>query len=401
MLKNRAYAFLSTLLTSTVCMLLSASATIAQPAAGKWTVMVYMNGDNDLERFVAKDIETELGFSSDDIHVVVLADRTPGYDRSRGDWTGTLLFVPETGTRATVAEATEDWGEANMGDPQTLERFVLWCKGNYPADRYALVLWDHGWMWRPYQSMWDQTSDDTLDPDEILSAMENAGPVDLVAYDACEQAAIEVQAQWREYASVFVGSQADLGWDGIEYDSVLTNLLANPSMLPEQLGRLMAYSMTANTDTETASMTVLDENWNDLLVAVDDWSQVLLYGLPLHRAEYDAAWAGTVGMADPLNKDLGDAARKILRGVSDPVIKTKSLAVLDALRRTVGYEWHVNNGEYAGVSGLTIFWPRTLRDMDELSSPQNDFRYYTTKLEFSKLTHWDEFLRAYVWKNRF
>lgn len=401
MLQNRPYASLFVALTGAVYLLFSSFLAWAESTTGKWTLMVYMNGDNDLERFVAKDIETELGFSSDDVHVVVLADRTPGYDRSRGDWTGTLLFVTRSGITATVADAVEDWGEVSMGDPQTLDRFIAWCKINYPADRYALVLWDHGWTWRPYQSLWDQTSDDTLDPNEILAVMETAGPVDLVAYDACEQASIEVQAQWRNHASVFVGSQADLGWDGIEYDRVLPSLLANPSMSPEELGLLMAHSMTVDTDAETASMAVLNEDWDNLLVAVDEWARTLLYRLPLHRSDYDIARSQTIGMSDPLNKDLGDAARKILEVVPDPVVRARSQAVIDALGRTIVYEWHVNNAEYQGVSGLTIYWPRNPQDLDEPSSPPNDFRYYRRNLEFSTLTHWDEFIRAYTWGKQF
>jgi hypothetical protein len=372
----------------------------AQGTIGKWTFMVYMDGDNDLERFVVKDIERELAFFSKDVHIVVLADRIPRYDKSRGNWTGTLLFVTRSGITATVADAVEDWGEANMGDPRTLERFITWSKINYPADRYALFFWDHGWTWRPYQSIWDQTSDDTLDPDEILSVMERVGPVDVVAFDGCEQADIEVQAQWRRHASVFVGSQDDMGWDGIEYERVLPSLLADPSMSPEELGLLLAQSMTRHTDGVTASMTVLNEDWDILLAAVDMWAKALLHKLPKYRSEYDLAWHRTVGMADPLNKDLGDAARKILETVPDSLIRARSQAVIDALSRTIAYEWHVDNPEYQGVSGLTIFWPLTLSDLDEPSSPQNDFSYYRHKLLFSAMTHWDEFLKSYTRRER-
>jgi hypothetical protein len=129
----------------------------------KWTFMVYIVGDNDLEKYVALDIETELAQpgSNADVNVVALADRVPGYDSAAGDWTGTLLFYVTQGMLATPENAVADWGERNMGDPQTLIDFVQWSKVNYPADHYALVLWDHGWGWRPYQAMWDETDDDT------------------------------------------------------------------------------------------------------------------------------------------------------------------------------------------------------------------------------------------------
>ena len=108
--------------------------------------MVYIVGDNDLEKYVALDIETELAQpgSNADVNVVALADRVPGYDSAAGDWTGTLLFYVTQGMLATPENAVADWGERNMGDPQTLIDFVQWTKANYPADHYALVLWDHG-----------------------------------------------------------------------------------------------------------------------------------------------------------------------------------------------------------------------------------------------------------------
>ena len=35
-----------------------------------------------------------------------------------------------------------------MGDPNTLVAFVQWATATYPANHYALILWDHGNGWR-------------------------------------------------------------------------------------------------------------------------------------------------------------------------------------------------------------------------------------------------------------
>ena len=44
--------------------------------------MVYVSGDNNLEDYVVKDLELELGGagSNADVQIVALADRGPGYD---------------------------------------------------------------------------------------------------------------------------------------------------------------------------------------------------------------------------------------------------------------------------------------------------------------------------------
>jgi hypothetical protein len=121
------------------------AASAAAPQA-KWTVMVYISGDNNLEDYVVKDLELELAAagSNADVQIVALADRGPGYDTSRGDWQTTKLFHVTPGMTADAASAVADWGERNMRDKQTLTDFVSWGKANYPADHYALYFWGHG-----------------------------------------------------------------------------------------------------------------------------------------------------------------------------------------------------------------------------------------------------------------
>jgi len=370
---------------------LPVSAAPPKPQAG-WTLMVYMNGDNNLEKYVTPDIEKELAQvgSNADVKVIVLADRIPGYSNAAGDWTTTKLFYVTKGMKATPDKALADWGERNMGDPQTLVDFIRYAKTNYPADHYALVLWDHGWGWRPEQTMWDETDQDALDPHEIITAMRAAGPVDVVGYDACEQQMIEIEATWRNYAHAIAASQEDVWWEGFKYEVILADLQANPAMTAEQLAVEMARTMTD----KTVSAVVLDSRWDNLLTAVDQWSSALLNGLPTFRAAYDAAYADTQDVADPTNKDLYDAAVEIKAHVSDANIQAKSQAVIDAISAVTLYEWH--RGKYQDARGIGIFWPRRPADLDEPSSLQNDFEYYRTFLRFSRLTHWDEFLSAYV-----
>ncbi|MBL8046964.1 MAG: hypothetical protein JNL09_10500, partial [Anaerolineales bacterium] len=197
---------------------------LAAPAPrAKWTVMVYISGDNNLEDYVVKDIELELAptGSSANVQVVALADRGPGYDTSYGDWQTTKLFHVTPGMTAAAENAVADWGERNMGDKQTLIDFATWTKTNYPADHYALYFWGHGWNWHPGYVMEDDTSNDTLDMQEVKAALPSIGFIDFVGFDGCNMASIEVQYLWRGYATALAHSQEYVGWDGVEYDVVL------------------------------------------------------------------------------------------------------------------------------------------------------------------------------------
>ncbi len=367
-----------------------------EPGQAKWTVMVYLACDNNLEEYVVKDIETEYSQpgSNQDVNVVILADRAPGYDDSRGDWTQTLLYYVTEDMLADEASALEDWGERNMGDPQTLIDFVQWTKAHYPADNYTLMLSSHGWTWRPYQTIFDETDDDSLDMHEIVAAMDVLGPVDVIGYETCAGMCIENMALWRNYALSIVGSEDTMGLTSFEWEDFLPTLLANPTMSADTFASELADTQR----TWTSSAATLGALTDDLIVAVDEWSVALLNGLPTYRADYDAAYADTQAMYDyPLNKDLYDAAEEIKQAVGDPSIQAKCQAVMDAVDAVILYEWHKGQGFYGDTNGIGIFWPKEAADLDEPSSPQwNDFAYYQGYLEFAAVTHWDEFLDAYV-----
>ena len=42
--------------------------------------------------------------------------------------------------------------DVDSGSPQTLVDFIRWSKAKAPADRYALIIWNHGSGWDPRTS---------------------------------------------------------------------------------------------------------------------------------------------------------------------------------------------------------------------------------------------------------
>ena len=366
---------------------LTGTVTAAPPARAKWTVMVYISGDNNLEDYVVKDLELELAptGSSADVQVVALADRGPGYDTSYGDWQTTKLFHVTQGMTASSANAVADWGERNFGDKQTLIDFVTWTKSNYPADHYALYFWGHGWNWHPGYVMQDDTNNDTLDMEEIEAALPSIGFIDMVGFDGCNMASIEVQMLWHGHATALAHSQEWVGWDGVEYDVVLEQLAANPNMTADQVA--IATSQSAASD-KTWSAVAVDNRFNTLLNAVNDWSTALQNGLAANRRKYDQAFGATRSFWQaPMDKDLYDMAFEMKNKVTDTNIRNKSQAVMNAVNSVVLHERHVN--AYAEVHGITIYHIAKATEKD------SDYAYYRG-LEFALQTGWDEFLDAYA-----
>jgi len=367
--------------------LISGTVSAAPPVAqAKWTVMVYISGDNNLEDYVVKDIELELApvGSSADVQIVALADRGPGYDTSYGDWQTTKLYHVTQGMKADAASAVADWGERNMGDKQTLIDFVTWTETNYPADHYALYFWGHGWSWHPGWVMQDDTDADTLDYDETKAAIPSLGFIDVIGYDGCNMASIEILKLWQGHATALTGSQEFVGWDGLEYDVFLGQLKADPAMTADQLA--IASSQSTVTD-KTWSAIAVDSRLNTLITAVDQWSIALKNGLAANKKKYANAFSATKSYIQaPMDKDLYDMAFEIKTRVTDSNIQAKSQAVMNAFAGVVLHERHVAN--YDGSHGITIYHPSN-------KNQKVDFAYYLT-LDFSQQTYWDEFLKAYI-----
>jgi len=367
------------------------------PPIAQWTVMVYIGGDNDLERSVVPDIETELCVpgSSADVNVVCLADRHPGYDKSAGDWATTKLFYCTEGMTATPENAVADWGERNTADPQTLTDFVLWAQSAYPAEHYAIFFWDHGWMWRPGKTLRDDTSADALDEDEFLAAMtaEGVAPVDVAGWDMCERQTIEVAATWAEIgAAAVVGSEEDEWWEGVQYDLVVAALQADPGMSADEMA--VAAASTPGGDNRTYSALALDARWDDLVDAVDAFAWALEAGLPLYRSYYDDAAKRIQDYGDRDNRDLYDLAHEIGLVVDDPVIGATAQGVMDAVDEAVLYSMY-RSERYRDSHGVSIWWPRTYDALTYTPNDTDNWAFYQT-LEFAKATHWDEFLAAFA-----
>ena len=362
---------------------------LAAPLAprAKWTVMVYISGDNDLDFYVVPDIELELAKlgSTTDVQVVALADRGPRNGASSGDWEGTLLFHVEKDLKALPAYAKEDWGEKNMADPQTLIEFVTWTRTNYPADRYALYFWGHGWNWQPGYLMKDETSNDTLDVHELKDALPSIGFIDMVGFDGCNMASFEVQMLWHGHATALTHSQEWVGGEGVQYDLVLAQLASNPGMSADRLA--ITTSQTATGD-KTWSAVAVDDRFVKLRDAVNAWSIALKDGLSANRAKYDRAFSATRSFSQaPMDKDLYDMAYEINRQVTTKSIRDTSQAVMAAFATVVLHERHVKT--YADAHGITIY------QISRFAQQDANFPYYRAQ-EFSSYTGWDEFIGEYA-----
>lgn len=235
-----------------------------------WNFLVYMSADNDLEGFGLADInEMERVGSTDEVNVLVLFDRSPSLqgelDLVNGLWAGTKLFrivKDAAGSNGIVSELVHDYGELEMGDPETLSDFIRFCDLYFPAEKTALVLWNHGSGVFPRSlegvSAGGQDSraiayDFSTNPvnpedpwsalmtDEVrtaLAAARPAGPrLEVIDMDACMMQTVEVAYEWSEEAEYLAGSQENVPGNGNDYEAVLEYLTADPGTDGEAFAR--------------------------------------------------------------------------------------------------------------------------------------------------------------------
>ncbi|MGC9320574.1 MAG: clostripain-related cysteine peptidase, partial [Armatimonadota bacterium] len=207
-----------------------------------WAFLVYLDGDNNLEDAAIDDLnEMEVVGSTPDAHILVQCDRISGYDTSNGDWTECRRYYVEQDSDIATINSTmlQSLGEVNMGDPATLQGFIEWAVAQYPAQRYAVVLWNHGGGWRirdkgrERQVCWDDTDGDVLYTKEIRAALEGAGaPLAMLGFDVCLGGMIEpaYEVAATGLVSAMAASPASEPWDGWPYNTILADLVAAPTM---------------------------------------------------------------------------------------------------------------------------------------------------------------------------
>jgi hypothetical protein len=263
----------------------------------KWTFMVYMAGDNgkvfddgmrlmkNLEGYGWYDIKEmrEVG-STEDVAVVVQYDTLSESDH-------TYRFYVK---QSNVGEkSVEKIPPVNTGDPKNLTDFIVWATTDYPAEKYALILWNHGTGWkeddiyRRYRELektrhrdqvralsptkhllrralflstaaeimgveddevrgicYDDSSLDFLDNQDLVKALSDAEAktgqrLSVLGMDACLMSMIEVAYQVREHADYLVGSQEEEPASGWPYKEILTGLVSKPEMSALDLSQLI------------------------------------------------------------------------------------------------------------------------------------------------------------------
>ncbi len=405
--KSVHYKSITTSIAFIILLTLSAAlptrAATGEPVEKEWTFMIFMAADNNLEAATSVDInEIEQHGSTDKVNFVAQIDRNGGYsNNSELKWSGARRFyvTKDKNTSKMSSKSLEDLGDVDMADPAALTDFVTWAKENYPARRYALILWNHGTGWKEIQpSVMDADVGEIGISAGLANAVENISynisyddtsktsmsipilgetlarikgilgkPLDLLGFDACLMQMVEVSWTAGPYALCQIASpdqEPERGWP---YDLIAGELVKKPEMNHLALGKFIAdvYNksyMSGSQGNTAVVLSVIDleksEAFREDLDRFCNVARQNISDIDKYEAARDAALKYSYG--DYI--DLGDFLDLLIKSSIKGETRSAAAQLLKTIageKKNGGYvARNAKNGDkFKSSHGISIFFP--------------------------------------------
>ena len=246
------------------------------PQNTEWLVIMYMDGDNNLNNPIYLDMnEVEYGLSqlgsTDHIRVIALWDGYAGDNKDNPAsslWGNKETHIYELGpdprtqtsaedlTLLGLADTTFDWtfsanwienNEVDMSSKTTLQNYLNWVKTHFSGTKTILQFSNHGAGPRSIlpnddrygrrAMCWDEGSGGTgfLKTKEVSDVLEAVGwkndsKIDLIIEDVCLGSTIEEAYQYKDYAQYFIGSPNTVPGFGLDYDIFIPSMTSGASV---------------------------------------------------------------------------------------------------------------------------------------------------------------------------
>jgi len=357
----------------------------------EWVVMFYQNGDNRLSPYIDSCLDLiETVGATDTVKIAVLIDKKPLNDTKLYYYNGK---IPEE----------QGWPmESDMGDPNTLVQFAEKVMADYPSNHYCLEMTANkgsGWQGICY----DEHGDDIMiTMPEIHDAFDTITEngcfkLDVLLIQTCLGGNLEFRYQVRQFCDYYV-SYADCGLVGdIPFDSILADVVENPSMSAEQFATTVVdhftpqqiqniYQAMGATDS-----LMLDE----LATAIDDLALFLIDNIDLYKDDIQPALedARKYGLQFYIDYyiDLVDFLEHL--SISDPDFNDIKNNVLNKVENAV-----ISKVALEGYPscGFNFYFPNNKGDYNDALRYDHALPSPYEETLFAIDTNWDEFLKIYL-----
>ena len=286
-------------------------------------------------------------------------------------------------------------GRVNMGDSELLNLFLETSYSMMPTIKGQLTICDHG------DGMlgvaYDLSNQGVLSIEDIKNAFEDLD-VNILAFDACYMAQIEVLYELREITNYFVASQIAIPGVGLTYKSFVGALLDNPEMMPKEYGELIVETFSMPKERSHQLALISSGEIDSLFDKLKALSEILVLDYKGEANSFDSVSKFLRSETPPKHPyyDICEFANT-LTDVNDILIYSEATDVNDVLPDVVVKNKaaiYYSSGRLvsdAGFNGLSFFlWPN---GDDSISGRTfNTYMRYYENTNLCKNTKWKEFI---------
>lgn len=341
--------------------------------ANEWLTMVFLGADNDLFQF-GEQLLTEVQRVGSSDHVTIVAQRDP-------------TDPEEPSLRGQVLRGRWDAEEIGVtgGDPQAILDFVDYATAKFSGEKKMLFLWDHGNGWQNIHSFEPVASlPEQLEAVLLSEALGQTG-VDVLCFDACLKAMIEIAFQLRDRVKYIVASQnvvpASTGWP---YASILGMLNTQPQMTPEHAARAIvgAFAGAYNDSMDPVALSAMDLAFVEPTVAEIAKLSLALISTCRNGGREKVLTARRLSQSfgNPDYIDLISFCTEIKRLLPETASALAAAEVVKNARQLVISATRNNMPSISDANGVSIYFP------DRPVSPMYDL------LDFPHRSGWSKFL---------
>jgi len=406
MLLRTKYGFVTAVLLMIVAILSCSIAGVrVVHANASWTFMVYMQNDGAGLPSAMNLGQMESVGSSSNVKIVALDAE---YN------TNTVYDQVNSGSLTVRSDFTLS-GRLDLTDPTVLSTFVTWTAQQYPANNYALILWDHG-SGAP-RGLLPGPSGRVMTLQNLLQGLKTANlHLNIIGFDACLMSMIETAYQMYKISSnglapgdsslipdFMVASEEEIPGDGWPYNTILSGLAANPTWTSTQLAESIVSNYknayqggSVSTSTTLSAVDLRSTAFLNVMYDVYQLGGRLETVMGTYKSALTQAVGDSISERFPLRfsydgwgyVDLYYLATNIKARVSDSNVQTYCTSLqsdMGTLFPSARY-WTDPN-KHPNAHGLSIYMPTSYQ-----SSVLNTY----DSLRFSLGTWWNGMIRSYL-----
>lgn len=361
------------------------------PVPGKvlpFTYLTYEALDNNLTGDLKPILnKLEAIGSSDRLNLIAQTDGE-GRDDSNRYY---LMKLKET--KEGIASPYVPIKEGNSASASALSGAMRWGFGTYPGRTTWMNLSSHGAGW--FGALEDHTAKGWLPLPKLASALESGAKgkrLDLLSFDACLMATVEVAFEMRDVAQYMVASEDSTFYWGRGYYHTMSKVAKNPAMAPRAIAADLvetAHDRAGGRVWQSLTVTAFDlDEADEAAEALDKLAGVLLKKVGPHRAQMKQGLRELKPMVitGPASEGFDHRDLKNALAAFGEIPDKELRAAVGQAREAIFAKGKFliatrnSHHEKHATQGVSVYLP--VKDFDH--------RYRQTAM--AKATKWDEFL---------